>query len=90
MAYSYSATAAVVPFCALRLQAAFRPRVTALDPSRQETYHTQPSFLPDGLHFLYFRQTGAAEHVGVYLGSLDAKPAEQASRSENSGWRRLP
>jgi Tol biopolymer transport system component len=51
--------------------------VTALDPSRQETYHTQPSFLPDGRHFLYFRQTGAPEHVGVYVGSLDAKPAEQ-------------
>jgi eukaryotic-like serine/threonine-protein kinase len=50
--------------------------VTAVDNSRGEVFHTQPIFLPDGKHFVYFRQ-GVPAVVGVYGGSLDAKPAEQ-------------
>ena len=45
--------------------------VTTLDRSRQETFHSYPSFLPDGRHFTYFR---AGRPNGTYLGSLDTKP----------------
>jgi len=37
----------------------------------------QPSFLPDGKHFVYVNQTGP-QGSGVYAGSLDAKPTEQS------------
>jgi eukaryotic-like serine/threonine-protein kinase len=49
--------------------------ITAL---AQSSYHSFPSFLPDGRHFLYFRSGGDAS--GLYLGSLDSKPAEQNSK----------
>ena len=43
-----------------------------------ESAHTYPVFLPDGRHFLYVR--GTAPGVGsIYVGSLDAKPEEQAT-----------
>jgi eukaryotic-like serine/threonine-protein kinase len=51
--------------------------VTALDPSRKETWHTQPSFLPDGRHFIYLRGSNSPENTGISVGSLDAKPEEQ-------------
>ena len=41
---------------------------------------TSPSFLPDGHHFIYFRDATEATTPGVYAGSLDAKPAEQPSQ----------
>jgi Tol biopolymer transport system component/predicted Ser/Thr protein kinase len=44
----------------------------------QGTFHSFPSFLPDGRHFIYFRFGGDTE--GIYLGSLDSKPTEQNSR----------
>jgi len=44
--------------------------ITAL---AQATYHSFPSFLPDGRHFIYFRLGGDA--AGLYLGSLDTKLA---------------
>jgi eukaryotic-like serine/threonine-protein kinase len=37
----------------------------------------QPGFLPDGKHFVYVNQSGR-QGSGVYVGSLDAKPAEQS------------
>jgi eukaryotic-like serine/threonine-protein kinase len=52
--------------------------VTALDVSRQETGHSTPVFLPDGRHFLYLRQSGLPENIGIYLGALDATPEQQA------------
>jgi Tol biopolymer transport system component/predicted Ser/Thr protein kinase len=51
--------------------------VTQVDTSRGELYHTWPTFLPDGKHFLYFR-SGPPEIQGIYSGSLDAEPAEQS------------
>jgi serine/threonine protein kinase/Tol biopolymer transport system component len=51
--------------------------VTAL--SGQEALHVSPSPLRDGHHFVYLRLTDPA-NGGVYLGSLDAKPGEQASK----------
>ena len=52
--------------------------VTSVDSSRKETFHGFPVFLPDGRHFLYFRGSEAPENSGIYIGSLDAKPAEQS------------
>ena len=47
-------------------------------PHGPGTRHRHPIFLPDGRHFLYLR-TGRGE--GIYIGSLDARPEEQDSRS---------
>lgn len=54
--------------------------VTAVDASRAETIHAFPWFLPDQKHFVYFRNSGDASVQGEYIGSLDAKPAEQPSK----------
>jgi len=51
--------------------------VTAL--SSDENYHSYPSFLPDGRHFIYTRHAPQAENTSIYVGSLDAKPEEQRS-----------
>ncbi|MGH9363953.1 MAG: protein kinase domain-containing protein, partial [Thermoanaerobaculia bacterium] len=49
--------------------------VTRLDPSRGETSHRWPFFLPDGQHFLYLVASfgGPKEKTGIYVGSLDSK-----------------
>ena len=52
--------------------------VTALDASQQELFHSLPTFLPDGRHFVYYRAAGAAEKRGIFAGSLDVKPSEQS------------
>ena len=54
--------------------------LTKLDPSRQDTGHFSPVFLPDGKHFLYLRQSISPENTGIYVGSLDAKPDQQNSK----------
>ncbi|SPE38254.1 Serine/threonine protein kinase [Candidatus Sulfopaludibacter sp. SbA6] len=54
--------------------------LTTLDASGQETSHGRPSFLPDGRHFVYLRDSTAPEKMGIYLGSLDAKPEQQGSK----------
>ncbi len=52
--------------------------LTVLDPSRDESRHIFPSFLPDGRHFIYVRRSTTSENSGVYVGSLDVKPEEQS------------
>ena len=52
--------------------------VTRLEQSRNEGLHTDPVFLPDGIHFLYFRHSGKPEDEGVFAGSLQAGPGEQS------------
>jgi len=52
--------------------------ITTIDSSRKETNHDLPSFLPDGRHFVYLRFSSLPENSGVYIGSLDAKPADQS------------
>jgi serine/threonine protein kinase len=49
--------------------------VTALDARQDEQGQGRPYFLPDGKHFFYYRLMG--NNSGVFIGSLDAKPAEQ-------------
>ena len=51
--------------------------VTSIDSKRGETYHLIPTFLPDGKHFVY-TISGSPTVSGVYVGSLDVKPAEQS------------
>jgi eukaryotic-like serine/threonine-protein kinase len=52
--------------------------VTQLEQSRNEAFHTDPIFLPDGVHFVYLRQSRKADEKGVYVGSIEAKPAAQS------------
>jgi Tol biopolymer transport system component len=54
--------------------------VTRVEASRGENYHSDPIFLPDGVHFLYFRHSSKPEVQGVYVGSLDVKPEAQSLR----------
>jgi serine/threonine protein kinase len=42
-----------------------------------ERGHSFPMFLPDQKRFLYLRLTAQQETQGVYLGSIDAAPAQQ-------------
>ncbi len=45
-------------------------QVTSFDRKRQESGHRNPTFLPDGHHFLYSIMSGQKETRGIYLGSL--------------------
>jgi eukaryotic-like serine/threonine-protein kinase len=54
--------------------------LTTLDPSRKESVHVLPSFLPDGRHFLYLRVSNSPENSGAYVGSINTKPEEQDSK----------
>jgi Tol biopolymer transport system component len=54
--------------------------ITVLDDSRKENRHILPVFLPDGRHFLYLRISNALENSGIYIGSLDATPAQQSPK----------
>lgn len=51
--------------------------LTEVNISKGERYHTWPTFLEDGTHFLYFR-SGPPETAGIYVGALDTKPADQS------------
>jgi serine/threonine protein kinase/Tol biopolymer transport system component len=55
-------------------------QITAVDHARHERYHFCPSFLPDGRHFVYIRDSSDTEKSGIYLGSVDAKPEQQSSK----------
>ncbi len=49
-------------------------RLTKLDSNRSEVSHRWPSFLPDGLHFLYVSRisnSGVTEDDAIFLASLD-------------------
>jgi eukaryotic-like serine/threonine-protein kinase len=46
-------------------------QVTTLDPSRRETAHRWPQFLPDG-RFIFFISSAMPEASGVYLGTLQS------------------
>jgi eukaryotic-like serine/threonine-protein kinase len=55
-------------------------QITAADPARQEVFHIEPSFLPDGRHFVYTHYSTDKEKSGIYVGSVDAKPELQSSK----------
>ncbi len=52
--------------------------LTVLDNAHGNVAHTEPSFLPDGRHFLYLRDTYTSGFTS--MGSLDAKPETQDPR----------
>jgi Tol biopolymer transport system component/predicted Ser/Thr protein kinase len=54
--------------------------LTGLDRARAERGHLSPKLLPDGRHFLYFRQSTTPGASGIYVGSIDAKPSEQSTK----------
>jgi serine/threonine protein kinase len=54
--------------------------VTVLNSQRGEVAQILPFFLPDGKHFLYYQVVSAKDGNGIYVGSLDAKPAEQGQK----------
>jgi eukaryotic-like serine/threonine-protein kinase len=55
--------------------------VTALDSKNEEVAAALPVFLPDGKHFFYYRILGKERSKsGIFIGSLDAKPAEQGQK----------
>jgi Tol biopolymer transport system component len=47
-------------------------RITTVDPSRNETGHFWPQFLPDGRHFLYLADSTVFENHRILIGSLDS------------------
>jgi serine/threonine protein kinase len=58
-------------------------RVTKIDPALHENTHRNPSFLPDGDHFLY-SVIGNGDQNGVYVGSLDGKTKKPLLRDLTS------
>jgi serine/threonine protein kinase len=54
-------------------------RLTLLDAGRGEAYHVGPVALPDGRHFLYLRGSKDPNVAGLYLGDMDASPANQTT-----------
>jgi eukaryotic-like serine/threonine-protein kinase len=53
--------------------------VTSLD---RDTSHRFPAFLPDAVHFLFFKQGPAGEEPNVFVGSTDGRPARPLLRSD--------
>ncbi len=49
---------------------------------QNEASHRFPSFLPDGVHFLYFSQTFSAEGTNVSVGSLEGGPSRPLLRAD--------
>jgi Tol biopolymer transport system component len=58
-------------------------RIGALDESRQETANIQPSFLPDGNHFLYLAWSTQRTNRAIYVGSLDSSDKVKLFDSES-------
>jgi Tol biopolymer transport system component len=73
--------------------------ITILAPG--DSAHRWPQFLPDQRHFIYHRASSKVDAMGVYVGSLDAKPEDQSlkpllisdrqaefvpSMTNNGGW----
>jgi Tol biopolymer transport system component/predicted Ser/Thr protein kinase len=54
--------------------------LTAVDYARQERGHLNPQMLPDGRHFLYYRDSTTPGNSGIYVGAVDAKSSEQSSK----------
>lgn len=55
--------------------------LVALDPARQgKAQSGNPSFLPDGRHFVYVLGSPPPGQSAIYFGSLDAKPEQQNSK----------
>jgi hypothetical protein len=62
--------------------------VTRLDPTRKETTHRWPFYLPDGKHFLFFAGSHAegvdSELDSVFVGSLDGGKPRLLTRARSN------
>ena len=56
--------------------------VTQLNQEAGETAHYYPQFLPGGKEFLYLVRHADAEKMGIFVGSLDGKPATRIVQTE--------
>jgi Tol biopolymer transport system component len=54
-------------------------QLTQLDPKREDLGQGGPVFLQDGQHFIYLNVANA-ENTGLYVGSIDKRPAQQDSQ----------
>src|SRR5688572_10866832 len=52
--------------------------LTEINRERGETFHAGGTPLPDRRHFLYFRGSSDTSVAGIYVGSVDATPQNQA------------
>jgi eukaryotic-like serine/threonine-protein kinase len=50
--------------------------VTTLDPSRHDTSHRWPEFLPDGQHFIFYASSASGNNDGTYVASLEGGKSE--------------
>jgi serine/threonine protein kinase/dipeptidyl aminopeptidase/acylaminoacyl peptidase len=64
--------------------------ITALDPSKQETDHVGPAFLPDGRHFLFLAVSSQPGNSAVYVGSLDSNARTRLFASESVAFYAAP
>jgi serine/threonine protein kinase len=64
----------------LRLPAAGGTPTPITVEAQGRARHRFPQFLPDGRHFLYLRVSDDQNQMGVYVGSIDAKPEEQSQK----------
>jgi Tol biopolymer transport system component len=55
-------------------------QITALDPAIKDDYHFSPTFLPDGKHVLYTRDTRDPNANGIYVASVGAPPDQQSTK----------
>ena len=58
--------------------------VTRLDSAAHQVSHRWPQFLADSRHFIYFVQSTAPTHQGIYLGALGTETAILLTTSELS------
>ena len=56
---------------------------TRLNTEAGEMSHYYPQFLPGGKEFIYLARGGNAEKNGIYIGSLDGKPATRIFQTEH-------
>jgi len=59
---------------------------TVLDLAHGENSHRWPTFLPDGVHFLFHVRSSTDERRGIYIGRIDqpaTTPGQQVFRSES-------
>jgi len=59
--------------------------VAAVTTLGRQSSHRFPSFLPDGLHFVFLAQGQTSETTGLYLGSLDSHEIQRLTPDPSTG-----
>jgi len=58
--------------------------VTSLTDSEPGTWHSDPSFLPDGRHFLFLKNGPSRRSTGTWVGSLDSGTTVRVSDHDSA------